>query len=101
MLATGHNTPARTGVNTGARVDHIALQTHFDPMGVQTVHRRDETGEQHTYCVVTFDHSGEEFSHSFELVDGEQEYRGAGEPGDIEERDDPPAKATKQLEEFQ
>ena len=67
-------------------------------MDVETVHTRDEKGVQHTYRVVTIESSGDEYPHTFEVIaPGEHEYRGAGRPGDLEARDEPPETATEKL----
>ncbi|WP_435062417.1 hypothetical protein [Halobaculum sp. EA56] len=69
-------------------------------MGVSTLHRKESDG-QHTYHVVPVeDATGETYPHTFEETADGIEYRGAGEPGDIDERDDAPASAVSQLEAY-
>ncbi|MFC7069503.1 hypothetical protein [Halobaculum lipolyticum] len=69
-------------------------------MGVQTLHRN-ENGTQRTYHVAPVeDATGETFAHTFEETADGIEYRGAGEPGDVDERDDAPASAVAALEAY-
>jgi len=66
----------------------------------RTVHTK-EGGRQRTYHVVTVtDATGESFSHTWEATGDGIEYRGAGEPGDIEPDGDAPASAVDALEAY-
>ncbi|MFC6785072.1 hypothetical protein ACFQFH_20015 [Halobaculum halobium] len=69
-------------------------------MGVQTLHEK-QNGTQRTYHVVSVeDATGKTFPHTFEDTADGIEYRGAGEPGEIDERDDAPASAVSTLEAY-
>jgi len=69
-------------------------------MGVSTLHRKESDG-QHTYHIIPVeDATGETYPHTFEETADRLVYRGAGEPGDLEERDEAPDSAIAALEAY-